>query len=274
MPMHSLMRKIIPVAMAAGTFGVAVLAATSPAPAQDSGAMTMILGRITELENQMLNLTNRIEQLDYQVRELSSRVDLLSRDVDFRFSELGAPSTGAATTGGGASTAPTPPRLETPTLDSGIQGGSATGVTPPQISSGGSTAAATAGAGTPEAEFQSIRALLDARDYPAADAALRKFIGDYPNHPLASSAFFWLGEIYFERADYQRAAETYAAGFANYPNGYKAADTLLKLSLSLIELGRTSDGCTTLNQLRNAFPNAPINIQQRADQARASAGCS
>ena len=266
-----LMRSFVPVALAAG-IGIA---AASPVTAQDSGAMTMVLGRITDLENQLLSLTNRIEQLDYQVRELSSRVDLLSRDVDFRFSELGAPSSGASTSGstggGGGSTAPTPPlQLQSPTLDGGNQG-SVTGVTPPQISGGSTTAAATAG--TPEAEFQTIRGMLDSRDYPAADAALRKFIGDHPNHPLASSAFFWLGEIYYERADYQRAAETYAAGFANYPSGYKAADTLLKLSLSLIELGRPSDGCTTLNQLRTAFPNAPINIQQRADQARASAGC-
>lgn len=276
MKVRCLMQSFVPVALAAG-IGIA---AASPVSAQDAGAMTLVLGRITDLENQMLSLTNRIEQLDYQVRELSSRVELLSRDVDFRFSELGAPSSGASssggtsgggTSGGGGSTAPTPPlQLQTPALEGGTQG-SVTGVTPPQISGGSTTAATTAG--TPEAEFQAIRGLLDSRDYPAADAALRKFIGDHPNHPLASSAFFWLGEIYFERADYQRAAETYAAGFANYPNGYKAADTLLKLSLSLIELGRPSDGCTTLNQLRTAFPNAPINIQQRADQARASAGC-
>jgi tol-pal system protein YbgF len=115
--------------------------------------------------------------------------------------------------------------------------------------------------------------MLDNREYAAADAALRSFIGAHPTHPLSSSAFFWLGEIYFDRGDYQRAAETYAAGFANYPTGYKAADTLLKLGLSLIQLGRPADACTTLNQLRTAFPNAPMNIQERAAQARATAGC-
>jgi len=288
MKVQGLKRVVVAALVAAG---VGAAAALAPAAAQDSAALTLILNRINELEGQVVNLTNRVEQLDYQVRELNSRVDLLSRDVDFRFSELGSPGSGSSGSSGGAS-AP-PPRLETPTLDSssgtlpgpltttpGSTQGATTGVTPPTISGGspgntgsaGSTSAASA-TGTAEAEFQAIRAMLDNRDFASADAALRNFIGANPNHPLSSSAFFWLGEIYFDRADYQRAAETYAAGFANYPTGYKAADTLLKLGLSLVQLGRPSDACTTFNQLRNAFPNAPINIQQRADQARISAGC-
>ncbi|MGF1625993.1 MAG: tol-pal system protein YbgF [Alphaproteobacteria bacterium] len=253
-----------------GVTALVVAGIAGPAAAQESAALTLVLNRINDLESQMLNLTNRVEQLDYQVRELNSRVDLLSRDVDFRFSELGASGSGSTGSSGGAS-AP-PPRLETPLLDSGSLTGSqssATGVTPPVISGGTASTAA----GTPEAEFQMIRTMLDNRDFAGADSALRTFIGAHPNHPLSSSAFFWLGEIYFDRGDYQRAAETYAAGFANYPSGYKAADTLLKLGLSLVQLGRPSDACTTFNQLRNAFPNAPINIQQRADQARISAGC-
>lgn len=266
MTVRAFVRTQLPAAVAAGFVW---LAAAAPAAAQDAGAMTLILTRLNDLEAQMLNLTNRVEQLDYQVRELSSRVDLLSRDVDFRFSELGSPGSGASTSSQSPVQAPQQlPQLETPRLDSStlVPQGEATGVTPPTISGG-------AVAGTPEAEFQAIRTMLDNREFAAADAALRSFIGAHPNHPLSSSAFFWLGEIYFDRGDHQRAAETYAAGFANYPTGYKAADTLLKLGLSLIELGRPGDACTTLNQLRAAFPNAPINIQQRADQARFSAGC-
>lgn len=267
MKIQGLVHKKFPAALAAG---IGILMAATPVTAQDSGAMTLILTRINELEAQMLSLTNRVEQLDYQVRELNSRVDLLSRDVDYRFSELGSTGSGSSSNGGGATTPP--PRLETPSLDaSTLSGttGSTTGVTPPTIT-GGSGATAS---GTPESEFQAIRTMLDNRDYAGADAALRTFIGAHPSHPLTSSAFFWLGEIYFDRADYQRAAETYAAGFANYPTGYKAADTLLKLGLSLMQLGRPSDACTTFNQLRATFPNAPINIQQRADQARVTAGC-
>ncbi|MEZ5668385.1 MAG: tol-pal system protein YbgF [Alphaproteobacteria bacterium] len=251
-------------ALAAGI----ALTFAAPAAAQDSGAVALVLDRLNALETQMLALTNRVEQLDYQVRELNSRVELLSRDVDFRFSELGGAPSGVT---GGSSPAPqtpqTPPRLETPALGTT---GSTTGVTPPTLSNGTGGSAAP---GTPEAEFQAIRAMLDNRDYANADAALRTFISANPNHPLSSSAFFWLGEIYYDRADYQRAAETYAAGFANYPAGYKAADTLLKLSLALIELGRAPDACATLNKLRSDFPSAPINVQQRADQARISAGC-
>ena len=255
-----------------GLVALFVILLSTPSRAQDSGALALVLDRLNALESQMLTLTNRVEQLDYQVRELNSRVELLSRDVDFRFSELGSPGSGASSSSGPSSTGtpPAPLRLETP-VTNGNNTASTTGATPPALASG--SGSGTVSAGTPEAEFQAIRAMLDNRDFANADAALRNFIGANANHPLSSSAFFWLGEIYFDRADYQRAAETYAAGFANYPTGYKAADTLLKLSLSLIEIGRAPDACATLSKLRTEFPSAPINIQQRADQARISAGC-
>lgn len=244
----------------------AAMMAGAAAHAQ-SGSLEPLYNRLNSLEQQVLTLTNRVEQLDYQVRELNSRVDLLARDVDFRFSELGSPGSGSAPTAAGGGAAP-PPRLSTPALDGAPQGAAAT--TAPTLPSGTGTPST----GTAEAEFQAIRTMLDSRDYASADTALRAFIAAHPAHPLASSAFFWLGEIYYDRVDYQRAAETYAAGYANYPSGYKAADTLLKLGLSLLALNRPVDACATLNQLRAGFPSAPINIQQRADAARASAGCS
>ena len=140
-------------------------------------------------------------------------------------------------------------------------------MTPPALASG------TTATGTAEAEFQQIRTLLDNRDYAAADSSLRAFIAAHPAHPLASSAFFWLGEIYYDRADYQRAAETYAAGYANYPTGYKAADTLLKLGMTLRRLGQNQEACATFGELDRRFPDANPRLRERAGQERQAAGC-
>src|SRR5690606_30251574 len=170
MKMQSVVARVIPGFAAAG---IAWSAAVAPAAAQDAGAMTLILNRLNDLETQMLSLTNRVEQLDYQVRELSSRVELLARDVDFRFSELGGSGSSGSSGSSGGTVQPTPPvpQLETPRLDSSpLPQGAATGVTPPTIRSGTATTGAVAG--TPEAEFQAIRAMLDNREYAASDAAL------------------------------------------------------------------------------------------------------
>ena len=236
--------------------GMAATMATG-AVAQDSN-IGILYDKLGALESQMSDLTNRVERLEYSVNQLTQRLEALARDVDFRFNELG---------GSGGSSGAVSPSLTAPQPPSGNDVGNNTVAAPSQ------TASLNVPNGEAEQQFQFIRQLLDAGDYATADASLRRFIEQFPTHPLASSAFFWLGEIYFEQRDYMRAAETYAAGLSNYPQGYKAPDTLLKLALVLTELGRPADACNALNQLQTAYPTAPFNIQQRASTARAAAGC-
>ncbi len=247
-----------------GSFAAAAVVAVmgaAGASAQDSN-IGLLYDKLTTLEAQMSDLTNRVERLEYSVGQLTQRLEALARDVDFRFNELGG-SSGSSGAVSPSLTAPQPP---------GNNGGG-NSVGSSDVAAPSQTASLNIPNGEAEQQFQFIRQLLDAGDYPTADASLRRFIEQYPTHPLASSAFFWLGEIYYDQRDYMRAAETYAAGLSNYPQGYKAPDTLLKLALALTELGRASDACAALNQLQTAYPTAPFNIQQRAITARATAGC-
>lgn len=126
---------------------------------------------------------------------------------------------------------------------------------------------------TAEAQYEYAFGLLRQAEYNDAELALRTFLDMHPDDLLAGNAQYWLGETYYVRANYQQAAMTFAEGYKKYPNSGKAPDNLLKLAMSLGELGKNQEACVALGQLRKEFPNAPANIQDRAVRERERFGC-
>ena len=94
-----------------------------------------------------------------------------------------------------------------------------------------------------------------------------------PTDVLAGNAQYWLGETYYVRGDYQKAAVTFAEGFQKYPNSGKAADNLLKLGMSLGEMGKKPDACTALSQLITKYPGAAEDLLVRARREKEHYGC-
>ena len=75
--------------------------------------------------------------------------------------------------------------------------------------------------------------MLSTGEYEAAEVTFTKFLKDYPEDKLSSNAYYWLGETFYVRKNYQLAAIT-AAGYKKFPEGSKAADQLLKLKYRYI----------------------------------------
>ena len=122
-------------------------------------------------------------------------------------------------------------------------------------------------------QYQYAFDLMRQTKYAEAEQALSTFVADYPDHPLAGNASYWLGEAYYVRKDYNNAALTFAQTFQKYPRSGKAPDSLLKLGLSLAALGETADACKALHELRTRYPKAPEGTKQRAAKAWAKNGC-
>jgi tol-pal system protein YbgF len=132
-------------------------------------------------------------------------------------------------------------------------------------------------AGTPNGDAQSLYeqgygAILQ-RDYGAAETAFRQLIAAYPNDPLAGSAQYWIGESYYVRGQYKSAADAFLKGYNKYKSGDKAPDTLLKLGMSLAELGQKDAACSTFGELAAKSPHAPAHILDQAKGERKKAGC-
>ena len=127
--------------------------------------------------------------------------------------------------------------------------------------------------GSAAEQFNYAFGLLKKADYSAAEGALKSFLRQHPDDPLAGIAQYWLGETYYARERFGEAANAFAESYKRYPNGAKAADDLLKLGMSLGRANQRQNACVALTQLELAFSNPGATIKERADVERKRLGC-
>jgi len=267
--------------------------------------------QLRQLTGQVEELTYRQTQLDQKLDRINADTDLRLRQLEGTAPPAaGGAATGAADTGGapvaGAAAAPPATSATVGAAGAGtVTSGTAAGSVPPAAPATGSqtlgtisdadlatqrgqgpdrtTAAAaaaavaagqTGSAASPvEAEYQQAFGLLRQQNYAGAEEALRAFVSQHPDDPLAGNAQYWLGETYYVRKDYRQAAVTFAEGYQRYPKSAKAPDNLLKLGLSLAQIGEKIDACAAFAQLAKQFPDAPASLKDRASRERQRIAC-
>lgn len=247
--------------------------------------------RQSQHEEELRALTGRVEELGYQVSRLSERVDKLAADMEYRLAQ-GAPAGGQTSAGPalmpppGPAVAPAPEAAPPParapapnevyperqprplgTMPAG-EAGAASGAPPP------AAAGSAAGAGTSRQQYAQAYDLLRQGKYDQAEAAFSAFLAQNPQDPLAENARYWLGETFYARGNYARAAEVFVEGYQASKTGPKAPDTLLKLGMSLSSMGKQKEACATFKELSRAFPQAPAAVKEKAAQEGRRAGCS
>jgi tol-pal system protein YbgF len=111
------------------------------------------------------------------------------------------------------------------------------------------------------------------RDYPAAEAAFRQFLRSYPDDALAGNAQYWLGETYYVRGQYKKAADAFLKGYKTYRSSQMAPDSLLKLGMALAQLGQKDSACSTFSELGTKFPSASDHVRDQAKSESQKAGC-
>jgi tol-pal system protein YbgF len=123
------------------------------------------------------------------------------------------------------------------------------------------------------AAYESAYNRLLQRDFKAAASGFRDFLANHPDDPLAGNAQYWLGETYYVRGQYREAAESFLNGYREYRDSDKAPATLLKLGMSLYQMGQQEEACSAFSELENNFPGAPASLKQRAASESERAGC-
>jgi len=135
------------------------------------------------------------------------------------------------------------------------------------------TAVASIAPASPKEQYDAAQKLLKNAQYAEAESAFRAYIDSNPKDANVEKASYWLGETYYARKNYAEASRVYARNVQQWPKGEKAPDNLVKLSLSLISLKRSSEACQFLVVLDSDYPNAAQNVKQAADRARKQAKC-
>jgi tol-pal system protein YbgF len=225
---------------------------TAPGPGgSGSSAAAGFEVRLSQLEDQQRNLTGQIEKITFDVQKLKTSIERMQADTEQRFQQNGQ----------SGNTAPSP--------DASPAGQNAP-------ASGGKLGTLDAGEennGPPEALYESSFALLRESKYDRAESGFRDFLAQYPDHPLASNAQYWLGETYYVRGDFKQSAKMFAQGYQSFPKSAKAHDSLLKLGLSLSRLGKKDDACISLQQLQKEISDGASPLRSRALQEIKQLGC-
>jgi len=285
----------------------------APAPMVDGGVALNAQLRMDRLEAQMRELNGRVEEVMNQVEQARQRIDHLSSDVELRGTQSSAgpvPLASAAPSGRSASTAGRPGRQPPVTEPAGRRedepalsrpggsgqlllppGGPPPGfpapmfgtltppgtAPPPELASAAPAARAPSSGALPGGstadQYNHAMGLLKQANYPAAEAALKAFIAQHPQDPMAGSAQYFLGDIHYQRREYGDAATAFAEGYKRFPKGPKAPESLLKLSMSLAQANRKQDACTALARLDQEFPNSGASVKERASAEKKRLGC-
>jgi tol-pal system protein YbgF len=125
---------------------------------------------------------------------------------------------------------------------------------------------------TPESLYERSNESLLRRQFGQAEEGFRHFIEKYPDHNLAGSAQYWLGETYYAQGQYRDAAKNFLSGYQQFPKSRRAPDSLLKLGMSLNKLGQREQACASLGAVGQQFPNA-VDAKKRAQAEFRRAGC-
>ena len=128
-------------------------------------------------------------------------------------------------------------------------------------------------AGTPKEQYTYAFNLLRQTNYDQAEIALKQFIDTHGSNPLASNARYWLGETFYVRADYQQAAQVFFEGYQSNTKGAKAPDMLLKLGMSLAQLGKRDEACATFDKVAADYAKSSGRIKTALSRERQRASC-
>jgi tol-pal system protein YbgF len=242
--------------------------------------MTKHLLKLNEIEDQFRELTNKFEEVNFKLDKLSSRVTKIQSDSQLRFSDLengtnNAPKTKQKTALPGSSKP----------QDFGAAPGYQTTNLPKQQSINSIESAKTVITEEPEKkesllpdkpteqQYEFAVSFMKIGDYETAEFALREFIEKNKDHDLAGNAQYWYGETFRIRQLYSDAATAYLDGYQNYPKSQKAPDNLLKLGITMVELGEKDQGCKMISGLKKEYPKASKSVLQKAQYEQKKFKC-
>ena len=119
--------------------------------------------------------------------------------------------------------------------------------------------------------YENAYNLLNNDQFEAAQNAFEAFLKDYPTDGLADNAKYWLGETFYARRQYDKAAVAFADGMNK--KSTKGADCLLKLGMSMMFLNKKEEACAAFQSLASEFPKASEILKTKAKSEAKKLSC-
>ena len=252
--------------------------------------LTRHLLKLSEIENQFQELTNKFEEINFKLDKLSNRMSKVQADNQIRFQdlELGLSSNDKSkkiVKKRDSNTDEVLPGSSQPQdLGSVSYKDNATNETSQKTISIDTTASIVTEEfrveekilpkESPNKQYEFATSFLKVGDYSTAERAFREFVIDNPEHDLAGNAQYWYAETFRIRQLYTDAASAYLEGYQKYPKGEKAPINLLKLGISMVQIGEKDQGCKMINGVEKQYPKANQSVIQKAKYESQKFECS
>ena len=241
--------------------------------------LTRHLLKLSEIENQFQELTNKFEEINFKLDKLSNRLSKVQADNQIRFQDIEIALSSGATIENSLKQSSEknnilPGSSEPQDLGSVSYKDTTTNETTQKIESVETTASIVTETfqaeekilpnENPDKQYEFATSFLKVGDYPTAERAFREFVLSNPDHQLAGNAQYWYAETFRIRQLYTDAAAAYLEGYQKYPKGEKAAVNLLKLGVSMVQIGEKEQGCNMINGVEKQYPKANQSVIQKA----------
>ncbi len=246
--------------------------------------LTRHLLKLSEVENQFRELTNKFEEINFKLDKLSTRVSKIQADNQIRFQDIETNISSGNISSVENQLSSKPKTDEEKVLPGSSQPqdlgtisykDTETNETSQQIQSVDTTASIVTETFqseekilpqdlNPVEQYEFATSFLKVGDYSTAERAFREFVLSNPDHELAGSAQYWYAETFRIRQLYTDAASAYLEGYQKYPKGKKAPINLLKLGVSMVQIGEKDQGCKMINGVELQYPNANQSVIQKA----------
>ena len=247
--------------------------------------LTRHLLKLSDIEQQFQELTNKFEEINFKIDKLSSRISktqadnqLRFQDVQLRFQDIEKArlsgrlqstdiiSNQSENKLPGSSEAQELGRISDEDLKSAqmVQRTQSVESTGTVITEKYISEEKILPEGTPKEQYDFALSFVKVGDYETAEIALREFVDTNAKDELAGNAQYWYAETFRIRQLYQDAATAYLDGYQKYPNSSKAPVNLLKLGVSLVQIGEKDQGCSMITGVSKQYPKASQSVLQKA----------
>ena len=253
-------------------------------------ALTKQLSKISELEKQIQQMTQKYEENSYQLQQLTDKLNKVSNDNQLRLQQLENNKFASDKVSSPKQVIEekkiSPPKISNQNVlnkedveetnadednslkDKSVNTGSVKLKEKPNKAQAKILPKASAAE-----RYKFAMNIMKSGDFEKAEIAFKEFVDAHAKHELAGSAQFWYGETFYIRQLYEDAAVAFLDGYQKYPNSPKAPENLLKLGVTLAELGETEQGCKMIANLKKAYPKIDASILQKSSYEKKRFNC-
>lgn len=223
----------------------------------------VLLLQLQEAEQTLRQLTGEVETVRFKQEELQNRIDRVNADMAVRFSEMEKKLAAAEDKikkmeEEKKSAEKARKEAEKKKKEQAVAAAKAAKNKEAELKE-------IYGKKTPKELYDQAFSSIKKKDHKAAQAEFEAFLTLYPKNALAGNAQYWLGESFFARSMYQKAAVAFAEGFKNYRESQKAPDNLFKLGVTMAKMNKKEEACVAFKNFTKEYPKVSDTMKKRLE---------